>query len=78
MVSRKRSEADWAVEILVEHGEPMFYLDLVDAIAKMMGRPIDPFTRTSIYTRLNLDNRLVYQKDGYWYYDTNRVLPQEN
>ena len=73
MIYGKKSEADWAVEILVKKRSAIFYLDLIDEIAEKMGRPKDTQTRTSIFTRLNLDNRLTYQKDGYWYYDTNRM-----
>lgn len=74
---RKRSEADWAVEVLLEKQEPVYYLELIKEISKRMGRSQDDHTLTSIYTRLNLDNRLVCQGDGYWFYDTNRVKPEE-
>ncbi|HOB11551.1 MAG TPA: DNA-directed RNA polymerase subunit delta [Syntrophomonadaceae bacterium] len=77
MHQRKRSEADWAVEILLEKQEPVYYLDLVKEISKRMGRSQDDYSLTSIYTRLNLDNRLVHQGDGYWFYDTNRIRPEE-
>jgi len=77
MHQRKRSEADWAVEILLEKQEPVYYLDLIKEIGQRMGRGQDEHTLTSIYTRLNLDNRLVHQGDGYWFYDTNRVSPRE-
>ena|GEM_PF-275746 len=74
MIQRKKSEADWAVEILAERKEAINYRELLEAILERMGRKNDPATITSIYTRLNLDNRLVYQGDGYWYYDVNRVV----
>lgn len=77
MQQRKRSEADWAVEILLEKKEPVYYLELIKEISKRMGRSQDEHTLTSIYTRLNLDNRLVYQADGFWFYDTNRILAEE-
>lgn len=77
MQQRKRSEADWAVEILLEKKEPVYYLELIKEISKRMGRSEDEHTLTSIYTRLNLDNRLVYQGDGFWFYDTNRILAEE-
>ena len=64
MQTRKKSEADWAVEILTANGEPMHYMQLVTEIAEKMGRKTDMGTLTSIYTRLNLDNRLVYQGEG--------------
>lgn len=73
MVPRKKSEADWAVEILAEKQEPVYYSDLIKTIAKQMGKKTDPASLTSIYTRLNMDNRLVYQGDGYWYYDASRL-----
>ena len=73
MQTRKKSEADWAVEILTANGEPMHYMQLVTEIAEKMGRKTDMGTLTSIYTRLNLDNRLVYQGEGYWFYQVNRA-----
>lgn len=73
MVPRKKSEADWAVEILAEKQEAIYYYDLIEIIAKQMGKKTDPASLTSIYTRLNMDNRLVYQGDGYWYYDASRL-----
>ncbi|HWP98389.1 MAG TPA: DNA-directed RNA polymerase subunit delta [Syntrophomonadaceae bacterium] len=74
MLQGKKSEIDWAVEILVERQQAMHYLELIEEISDRMGRKKDPVTLSSMYTRLNLDNRLVYQGDGYWYYDTNRPL----
>lgn len=73
MPQRKKSETDLAVEILQEKNEPMYYADLLREIVKRMGRNADPETMTSVYTRLNLDHRLVYQGDGYWYFDPNRI-----
>lgn len=73
MIQRKKSEADWAVEILAERKEAMFYRELLQTIVERMGRKDDVNSITSIYTRLNLDNRLIYQGDGYWFYDVNRV-----
>lgn len=74
MIQRKKSEADWAVEILAERKEAMNYHELLAAIVERMGRNDDAATLTSIYTRLNLDNRLIYQGDGFWFYDVNRVV----
>ena len=73
MVPRKKSEADWAVEILAEKQEAMYYFELIETIASQMGKKTDRNTLTSIYTRLNMDNRLVYQGEGYWYYDASRL-----
>ncbi|MGS0765837.1 DNA-directed RNA polymerase subunit delta [Syntrophomonas curvata] len=73
MIPRKKSEADWAVEILAEKQEAVYYFDLIETIAHKMGKKNDPDNLTSIYTRLNMDNRLVYQGDGYWYYDASRL-----
>lgn len=73
MMTQKKSEADWAVEIMSQKQEAMFYSDLINEIADMMGRKKDTATLTSIYTRINLDNRLVYQGEGYWFYDTSRI-----
>jgi DNA-directed RNA polymerase subunit delta len=73
LVPRKKSEADWAVEILAEKQEAIYYHDLIETIARQMGKKTDPTSLTSIYTRLNMDNRLVYQGEGYWYYDPSRL-----
>ncbi len=73
MIKSKKSEADWAVEILSQQAEPLYYNDLLKEIAVKMNREADQETLNSIYTRINLDNRLVYQGDGFWYYDTSRM-----
>lgn len=72
MFQRKKSEADWAVDILAQKQEAIFFTDLVKEIAKKMSKKTDAETLTSIFTRLNLDNRLIYQGAGLWYYDSNR------
>lgn len=77
MTTPKKSEADWAVEILTANGEPMYYLQLATEIAEKMGRKTDVGSLTSIYTRLNLDNRLIYQADGYWFYHINRATKKD-
>jgi DNA-directed RNA polymerase subunit delta len=73
MQQRKKSEADWAMEVLSQRQEPVFFDELVKEIALKMGKQSDAATLTSIYTRINLDNRLVYQGAGYWYYDANKI-----
>jgi len=73
MQQRKKSEADWALEILAEKKEPVFFADLTREIAEKMGKQEDAVTLTSIYTRINLDNRLIYQGDGYWFYDASKI-----
>lgn len=73
MVPRKKSEADWAIEVLKEKQEAVFYLDLISSIADKMGKKKNSHVFSSIHTRLNMDNRLIYQGDGYWFYDGNRV-----
>ncbi len=73
MILRKKSESDWALEIMAERQEPIFYRELIMEIAQRMGRKTDNLSLTSIYTRLNMDNRFDYQGDGYWFYDVNRV-----
>ncbi|MEQ8173802.1 MAG: DNA-directed RNA polymerase subunit delta [Syntrophomonadaceae bacterium] len=73
-MQRRKSEIDLAVDILVEKQQPIYCMDLVREVAARMGKRDDPETLTSMYTRFNLDNRLVYQGEGYWYYDTNRPL----
>lgn len=73
MITRKKSEADWAVEILAQKAEPVYYQDLLKEIALKMNKKDDPDSLNSIYTRINLDNRLVYQGEGFWYYDISRM-----
>lgn len=73
MVPRKKSEADWAVEILKEKQEAVYYQELIMSIAEKMGKKTNSLILSSINTRLNMDNRLIYQGDGYWFYDKNRV-----
>ena len=70
----KKSEIDWAIEVLAERQQPVYWLDLVEEIADRMGKKKEPEVLTSMYTRLNMDNRLVYQGEGYWYFDTNRPI----
>lgn len=70
---KKKSEADWAVEILTERQEPIYYRELIETIAQKMGKRTEPDSLTSIYTRLNMDNRLVYQGDGYWFYEASHL-----
>ena len=74
---KKKSETDWAVTLLTENKEAMYYRDLLLQIAEKMGRSQDESSLSMIYTRINLDNRLVYQGDGYWYFDTNRIEKEE-
>jgi len=74
---KKKSEADWAVEILLERKEPMYYKELITLICEKMGKNASDTALTSVYTRLNLDNRLVYQGEGYWYIDTSRINREE-
>ncbi len=77
MQARKKSEADWALEIMAQRQEPLFYDDLVRSIAKEMGKRSDMATLSSIYTRINLDNRLIYQGEGYWFYDPNKIYREQ-
>lgn len=73
MLQGKKSEADWAVEILLQKNEAMFYYDLLSKIADKMGKEKDNAILASIYTRINMDNRLIHQGEGYWYFDSNRI-----
>jgi len=73
MIKRKKSEADWAVDVLTAQKEPMYYLDLLKKIAANMNKKEDTDTLNSIYTRINLDNRLVYKGEGFWFYDISRM-----
>ncbi len=69
----KKSEVEWAIEIIMEKQEAVEYMELVTTIAHKMQKKDDPTTLNSIYTRLNLDNRLVYQGDDKWWIDINKV-----
>jgi len=62
----KKSEADWAYTIIEEKNGPVFVRDLIDEIIKRMNKSNDPKTSASIYTRINIDNRLVHIGEGYW------------
>lgn len=73
MVNKKKTEADLAVEILLEGQEPMYYEALLKEIAARMGRDDQIPTLVTIFSRLNMDHRLVYQGDGFWYFDTKRI-----
>jgi DNA-directed RNA polymerase subunit delta len=77
LIQRKKSEADWAIVIMKERLEPIFYDELVRTIADRMNKKADTANMTSIYTRINLDNRLVYQGDGFWYFDASKVHREE-
>jgi len=77
MINRKKSEADLAVEILLEQQEPMYYENLLKEIATRMGRDEEIPTLATIFSRLNLDHRLAYQGDGFWYFDSKRVEGKE-
>jgi DNA-directed RNA polymerase delta subunit len=77
MVKQKKTETDVAVEILVERNEPVYFKDLLEQVAARMGKDAKTSTLVSIYSRINLDNRLVYQGDGYWYFDTKRIKGKE-
>ncbi len=73
MVNKKKTEADLAVEILLEGHEPMYYEVLLKEIAARMHRDDEIPTLVAIFSRLNMDHRLVYQGDGFWYFDTKRI-----
>ncbi len=73
MVNKKKTEADLAVEILLEGHEPIYYEVLLKEIAARMGRDDEIPTLVAIFSRLNMDHRLVYQGDGLWYFDTKRI-----
>lgn len=62
----KKSEADWAYAIIEEKGGPVFYRDLIEEIIERMNKPKDDKTMASIYTRINIDNRLNHIGEGYW------------
>ncbi len=73
MVNKKKTEADLAVEILLEGYEPIYYEVLLKEIAARMGRDDQISTLVAIFSRLNMDHRLVYQGEGFWYFDTKRI-----
>ena len=73
MTPRKRSEADIAVEILMERQEPMFYQELIREIGKTLQMEYTDQEMVEVYTHLNMDNRLEYKGDGMWYFVSNRT-----
>lgn len=62
----KRNEADWACQILEERDGPVYYKELLEEIITRMNKPRDAKTMASIYTRINIDNRLIHIGEGYW------------
>ena len=77
MLNKKKTEADLAVEILLEGHEPMYYEVLLKEIAARMGRDDQIPTLVVIFSRLNLDHRLAYQGEGFWYLDPKRIKGSE-
>ena len=73
MAIRKTSEADAAVEILMECKEPLFYSDLIEKVSKNLGIEYTEQDMIEVYTRLNMDNRLEYKGNGMWYFVSNRT-----
>jgi DNA-directed RNA polymerase delta subunit len=49
-----------------KRGGPVFYRDLIEEIIERMNKPKDAKTMASIYTRINIDNRLNHIGEGYW------------
>ena len=66
-INEKKRDVDVACEILENQQEPMYYLDLIQEIGKKTGKEYDAETINMVYTTLNLDNRLEYQGEGYWF-----------
>ncbi len=65
-MTAKKSEAEWAYEVLAKREGPMYYRDLVEAVLRMMNREITPRNMAAVYTQINLDNRFTCTGDGYW------------
>ncbi|MDR1160117.1 MAG: DNA-directed RNA polymerase subunit delta [Syntrophomonadaceae bacterium] len=74
---KKKSESDWAIELIRENKEPVFYKELLISIAEKIGCTQDAASLSNIYTRINMDNRLTYQGEGYWFFDNNRLESEE-
>ena len=73
MNMRRKSEADIAVEILMERKEPLFYQELIREVSKRLGIVYTEQEMVEVYTRLNMDNRLEYKGEGMWYFVSNRT-----
>jgi len=73
MDMRRKSEADIAVEILMERKEPLFYQELIREVSKRLGIEYTEQEMVEVYTRLNMDNRLEYKGEGMWYFVSNRT-----
>lgn len=73
MNMRRKSEADIAVEILMERKEPLFYQELIREVSKRLGVEYTEQEMVEVYTRLNMDNRLEYKGEGMWYFVSNRT-----
>ncbi|MGE5397556.1 MAG: DNA-directed RNA polymerase subunit delta [Chitinophagales bacterium] len=66
VIQGKKSEADLAYEIIEERDGPVYYRELVEEIINRMNKPKNAKTMALIYTRINIDNRLVHMGEGYW------------
>ncbi|NLU49051.1 MAG: DNA-directed RNA polymerase subunit delta [Syntrophomonadaceae bacterium] len=62
----KKSEADWAFQILQEKQGPVSARELVEDVLRRMNREVNSTNMASVYTQINLDNRLTHVGDGYW------------
>ncbi|ADI03057.1 MAG TPA: DNA-directed RNA polymerase subunit delta [Syntrophothermus lipocalidus] len=65
-MTAKKSEADWAYEVLRNREGPVYYRELVETVLQFMNREINPRNMAAVYTQINLDNRFGYMGDGYW------------
>ncbi len=57
---------DAAHQVLQESGQPMPVHDLLDEVAKRVGKDPDARTLAAIYSDINLDVRFTYRAEGLW------------
>jgi DNA-directed RNA polymerase delta subunit len=72
-----KSELDWACEILEKNREPMFYLELIRAVGKKTKTAYGHEAVNSLYTAMNMDNRLEYEGEGYWFLTNGRGVSRK-
>lgn len=62
------SEVDLAFNILKQHGEPIYFRELIEEILRVKPVAQEQWSRAAaaIYTQLNLDTRFSYLGEGRW------------
>lgn len=62
----KPSDVDLAYEVLVAHGRPMYYYDLIKEVITRLELPLNPAHISSVLTQINLDTRFTFLGKSEW------------